>query len=1086
LVNWYFVLIWFQKQSRRNNLHLKCTSGHFFGETPMSDIRSVSLRHRLLVSTSVAMLATSTAWAQVAPKPAEEDTGLDTIIVTAQRQSQSVQDVPIAVSAFGAEQLQKSGIEGAADIQFALPNVTFTKSNFTSQSFQIRGVGSNAVGASTEGSTGIHINDIPVGSARIFETEFFDVERVEVLRGPQGTQFGRNATGGVLNVITRKPTDEFEGQVELEYGNFQSIKVKGALNVPLGETAGIRLAGTYLNRDGFTKNLFTNSNIDGRNQYALRGTLEWNPGDNTQIDFTVQHFEEKSDRSRTGKQLCNRDVTGIYGCLPDRLEYETSNGNAFLSSILPSRQFLSVALANNLRGTPLAGAVPQIVAGLALTDLTRADSFAGVVNPADLRTVSVDYAPTYKSNETLVQLAFKHDFEKASFKVNAGWAKTGVDSTTDYTISVQNPLSLPVFIGNPALAAPFGLTPAVTQLRNALFQGNNIGVSNVQANSRETYSGFIGGNILGYAPNGIDYDRSVGATKELSVEGILTSKFDGPLNVLVGAIYSKTISTQVDYYVASSGLDYAAAVLAFPSGSALAAPFFNNETSRYTLKGIAGFGEVYYQATEDLKFTIGLRYLKDEKFVRDRSVLLNTPVPYGTTNALPALRNIDANVGIAGIQEFREQSASFKRLTGRAVIDWKPELAFTDDTLIYASYSRGFKSGGINPPFDAAIFPNARTAFGPETINAFEVGTKNRFNDGTVQINLTGFYYSYKDLQISSIIQRTTFNDNVNATIYGVELETLWKPINNLVVGATASYLKTKIGNRQILDPSNVTAGRSDVLVIKDLQSAAQCVVEPGAAGTNVEARLVQISTFYSTLLPAVNGALANPLLPAATRAQLTPLAGGLAQVGPAAGAAGSTAFTVPGAGTRGNYGLCAALRGLAATYGGAAATAQAFGLGAIVPGASLGVNVTDGVLTDITGNELQNSPNFKFSASLDYTYPLKNDLALNFRVDYAYTGKQFGSIFNRGSNAQTPGGACTVGGNTVVCGDKLPAFSLVNAQFRLSGPDDKWALRAFVQNVFNKQAITGLYTTDQNSGLFRNAFLADPRRFGLAAELKF
>jgi iron complex outermembrane recepter protein len=1072
-----------QVKAKCNKLH----APSFFGEKSMSVIRSVSLRHRLMVSTSVAMLGAGTAWAQVAPKPTETDSGLDTIVVTAQRQSQSVQDVPIAVSAFGAEQLQKSGIEGAADIQFALPNVTFTKSNFTSQSFQIRGVGSNAVGATSEGSTGIHINDVPVGSARIFETEFFDVERVEVLRGPQGTQFGRNATGGILNVITRKPTDEFEGQIELEYGNFQSIKVKGAINVPLGETAGIRIAGTYLNRDGFTKNLFTNSNIDGRNQYAIRGTLEWNPGDNTQIDFTVQHFDENSDRSRSGKQLCNRDVTGIYGCLPDKLEYETTNGNSLLTNILSSRQFLSVALANNLRGTPLAGFVPQIATGLALTDLTGPDSFAGVVNPVNLRTVSVDYKPTYKSNETLVQLALKHDFDKASFKVNAGWAQTGVDSTTDYTISVQNPYTVPAFIANPALAAPFGLTPAVTQIRNALFQGNNIGVSNVQANSRDNYTGFIGGSILGYAPNGIDYDRSAGANKEWSVEAILTSKFDGPLNVLIGAIYNKSISTQVDYYVATSGLDYASAVLAFPSGSALAAPFFNSETARYTLKGIAGFGEVYYQPTDELKLTVGLRYLKDDKFVRDRQVLLNTPVPYGTTNALAALRNnVDANVGVAGVQEFREESASFTRLTGRAVIDWKPELSFTDDTLIYASYSRGFKSGGINPPFDAALFPNAQKTFGPETINAFEVGTKNRFNDGKIQLNLTGFYYDYKDLQISSIVQRTSFNDNVNATIYGVELETLWKPVNNLILGATASYLKTKVGNKQVLDPSNVTAGRSDVLVIKDLQGAAQCVVEPGAAGTNVEARLVQVATFYNTLLPAVNGALANPLLPAATRAQLTPLAGGLAQVGPAAGAAGSTAFTVPGAGTRGNFGLCAALRGLASTYGGAAATAQAFGLGAIVPGASLGVSVTDGVLTDITGNELQNSPNFKFSASLDYTYPFENDMSLNVRLDYAYTAKQWGSYYNRGSDTQTPGGPCTVGGNTVVCGDRLPAYSLVNAQLKLTGPEDKWALRAFVQNVFNKQAITGLYTTDQNSGLFRNAFLAEPRRFGLAAELKF
>ncbi len=1018
------------------------------------------------------------------PSPARaEDAGLETIIVTAQRQAQSLQDVPIAVSAFNGDQLEKAGIEGAADIQFALPNVSFTKTNFTSQSFQIRGVGSNAVGSGTEGSTGIHINDIPVSNARIFETEFFDVERVEILRGPQGTQFGRNATGGVLNVITKRPTDEFENSVEIEYGNFQSLKLKGMINVPFGDTAALRVAGIYLNRDGYTKNLFTGNNIDGRNQYALRGTFEWKPTDDTIVNFTVQHFEESSDRSRTGKQLCNRDVTGLYGCLPDRLEYETLNGNATLGNVLSSVQFLNVALASNLANTPLAGSVSTIASGIGLTNLAGPDQFFGVTNPASLRTVSVDYDPTYKSNETLVQFSLKHDFEKASLKINAGFAAAGVDSTSDYTVSVANPITVPAWIANPALAAPFGLQAQVTQIRDALFRGNAIASSAIDGS--KSYTGYIGGNIFGFSPRGNAYDRSQSKNKDVSLEAIVTSKFDGPLNVLVGAIYTKQTSDIVDFYVVDSGLDYASAALAFPSGQALAAPYFNSETDDYQLKGIAGFGEIYYQPTDELKFTVGLRYLKDEKFVKDRQIFLNRPVPFGTTNAIAALNTVDGNVAIAGVQPFREQSVEFKRLTGRAVIDWKPELSFTDDTLFYVSYSRGFKSGGLNPPFDAALFPNATASFGPETINAYEIGTKNRFADGTMQLNLTGFYYDYKDLQISSIIQRTSFNENINATIYGLEAEALWKATQNLTLGLTASYLKTKIGNKLVLDPTNVTAGRSDALLIKDLQGAAQCVVSPGMPGGDAAARLVQVGTFFGQLLPVVRGALAGPL-PDQTRADLTALAGGLAQVGPSAASAGGTAFAVPGTNHRGNFGLCAALRALPTVYGGAAATATAFGLGALVPGAALGVSVGDGIPTDITGNELQNSPSYKIAASVDYSYPLENEMVINARVDYSYVAKSWGSLYNRGSDNQTSGGACTPGGNTVLCGDRIPGYSLVNAQLRLVGPDNKWALRAFIQNLFDKEAITGLYTTDQSSGLFRNAFLVEPRRFGLAAELKF
>jgi iron complex outermembrane recepter protein len=1037
----------------------------------MSGVSATTLRRSLLISASFAALITAPAWSQQTPPPPAapaDDAGLDTIVVTAQRQAQSLQDVPIAVSAFTAEQLEKSGIEGAADIQFTLPNVTFTKTNFTSQSFQIRGVGANAVGAATEASTGIHLNDIPIAGARIFETEFFDVERVEVLRGPQGTQFGRNATGGVLNVLTRRPTDEFSLDAELEYANYQSVKFKGGFNAPLGETAAFRLAGIYLNRDGYTKNLFSGKNIDGRDQFALRGSLRWEPTDNTTIDVVVQHFKEDSDRSRTGKQLCQRDVTAVYGCLPNRLNLEVLNGNATLANIASSAQFIGVAFAGLQPAFGLTSAqFAQLAGGLGLNNLALPDQFSGVANPTDLRTVSVDYDPTYTAKETIYQLSMKHDFDKASVKLNAGYASTSVDSTTDYNIAAGNPIRVPALIANPAAITSIApqlaaLIPALTQVKGRLFNGNSIGVSAVNANARDTYTGFINGGILRYAPGGTDYDRSVRSGFEYSIEGIVSTKLDGPLNFLLGGIYSKYVDNQQDYYVVSSGLDYASALFGLTSGQAAVSPFFNSETKRYELTGKAGFGEIYYQPTDEIKVTVGVRYLQDKKTISARSPLFSNGgtllVPYGTASALPALATVDTLPNTAAIDPFQVRDASFKRLTGRVVIDWKPELSFTDDTLVYASYSRGFKSGGINPPFNPVIFPNASASFGPETINAYEVGTKNRFADGTLQLNLTAFYYDYKDLQISRILQRTSFNDNTNAKIYGVELETLWKPTPELLLSANASYLKTKIGSKQILDPSNPTAGRADVLLLKDLTNASNCAVIPDVAGANVRSLL---QTVGATLTGA--GVFTNNA--------------GLQTLGGLATTTGANAFAVPGTNHFGNFGVCSAL---AATPTGAAGVYRA------VTGQSAGFTVTDGILTDITGNELQNSPKFKFSAAADYGYPLGNEMIVNLRVDYAYQAKSWGSIFNRGKDAQVSGGACTTGGVTIICGDRLPGFSLVNAQVRLTGPENKWAIKAFVQNILNKDAITGLYTTDQSSGNFRNAFLVEPRRFGLSGEVHF
>ena len=187
----------------------------------------------------LAMVCATPVWAQTAPQAdAEEDAGYD-IVVTAQRTSQRLQDVPIAVSAFSAEALQAQQIENTSDLQLTLPNVVFTKGNFTGASFTIRGIGDLCVGVSCDSATAIHMNDAPLFGTRLFETEFFDLEQIEVLRGPQGTLYGRNATSGVVNFRTARPDlSGFSGAATLEYSNYDSYKAQGMLNLPLTDTLG--------------------------------------------------------------------------------------------------------------------------------------------------------------------------------------------------------------------------------------------------------------------------------------------------------------------------------------------------------------------------------------------------------------------------------------------------------------------------------------------------------------------------------------------------------------------------------------------------------------------------------------------------------------------------------------------------------------------------------------------------------------------------------------------------------------------------------------------------------------------------------
>ncbi|THD36797.1 MAG: TonB-dependent receptor [Sphingomonas sp.] len=968
-------------------------------------------KFELLAASAIALLAANPALAQTTPPPgqpattgtptpqADDDNQIGDIVITAQRQSESLQSVPIAVSAFSAANLKEQQINTTSDLQLTLPNITYTKSNFTSSSsFNIRGIGDLCVGVTCDAATAIHVNDTPVLGSPIFQNEYFDLERVEVLRGPQGTLFGRNATGGVINFITAKPDlSGIHASGDVEYGNYDSVRVKGMFNLPLGDIFGIRVAGYYLKRDGFTKNLFTNSQIDGRDQFDIRASIRFQPSSSTTLDIVGHYFKENDDRSRIQKQLCHRDPTGVLGCLPDRLGNDTVNGNAQFSSTLTSTEFLRIAYA----GTPLAAVGPTF----ALGSVYGADAFSGAVNPSDMRTVNDDYAPRFKTNEKQVLANLVQDFGDITLKLDGGYTEGSTDSTVDYTLATetrnyQTNAGLNTFN---AVAGSGALGPGFLAARNALLPNGNTS-SLCQSLAEPTGTGVFGGHAI-CAPTSLDFDRSTGSANQYFGEGILSSKFTGMFNFLLGAGYLNYHLKENSYYVNSFALDYASVLFGGGSGYS-ATPFYRNNTTDYTLKSYGIFGEAYVNFNDKVKLTLGLRYNHDDKHVEARTTLLTgVVVPFNTTNVYtsPAFVNFDADPTRTGIQPLAINDVSFSRLTGRAVLDWQ----ITDRNLLYASYSRGYKSGGINPPL-TPVFA-VPVGFGPESVNAFEIGSKNTFLNGTLRLNLTGFYYQYKQLQLSRIVARTAVNDNVDADVYGLEAEAIIKPSRQLMFNLNASYLHTKVTTDKFLantqDPSG---GRADAVIIKDLQYGNNCAVISNAG----------IAAQSNGFVGAVNAGL---------------------------GLRAPTA--IPGTNTTGAFSLCSVL------------TANAT--------AASGVTVLqEGVTTNIRGNELPQSPHYKFSAGVQYTADI-GDWTLVPRADLTYTGGYYGSIFNQNIN-------------------RIQGYEVINAQIQLNGPKDRFYLRAFIQNLTNNNAITGLYVTDQSSGLFTNAFTLEPRRYGVAAGFKF
>ena len=909
----------------------------------------------MVLATSAILAWPQMALAQDSTTDEAEPQG-SVIIVTAQRQSQSLQEVPIAVSAFDATALESQQIENAADLQLTLPNVSFSKGNFTGSSFTIRGIGDLCVGVTCDAATAIHINGSPLFGTRLFETEYFDLERIEVLRGPQGTLFGRNATSGVVNLVTAKPDlGSFGAAGEFEYGNYNSIKAEGMVNVPIGDSIGVRVAGFFLNRDGYTTNLFDNSDVDDRDMYAVRGSLRFEPGADTTLDFMAYYFREDDTRLRNQKQACQRDPLGVLGCLNNRRDFDITNANSTVGATLSSQEFFAIQ------------GIPSV---LGLGSLYGPDAFAGFDKPDDVRTVNTAYTPFYFADEVQLQARLEQRIGAMTLTATGLYQDTEVDSRQDYFLGIQdrtafatalNVLSgfaangLPTGLPAPAPAFVPGSSAYFTPIVEALIPNGPGGLLCTSDNDDGNRGAFEGNVLCGETP--LSFDRSSEQRESWSGEILLSSDFDGAFNFLLGGIYAKSKTTDNSYYVNSFALDYASAILGSFGTLAGGAPpsyfatsMYRNNSLEANLESFGVFGEIYVDLTERLTFTGGLRYNDDKKDVTARTTLISFLNPYANDgepfdSPITPLTGpsglFDADPGTPGEQLTQFREVGFDEITGRAVLDYE----VTPDNSIYASYARGYKSGGINPPL-SPVFDVAES-FGSETIDAFEIGSKNTFANGALQLNATAFYYKYSGLQLSRIVARTSVNDTIDADIWGVELESVIRPDPDWLVNLTFSYLNAEVAGDQFFsNPRDPGGGDPDAVIIKDISNGANCAVTgpaPGAA---------------DAFVAGVNAAL---------------------------GLRGPEEFPNDGnLASSGAFSICDVLAG------------------AVPAGSGLAV-LSPGVEVNIKGNKLPQAPEMKVSMGVQYTATFDNGMTLVPRVDVALTGEQYGNIFNGRVNRIEP-----------------------------------------------------------------------------------
>lgn len=364
-----------------------------------------------LMASCAAMALTSPALAQARSDEATVMEPED-IVITARKREERIADVPIAISAFAGDDLAKRGVSSISDLAGISPGVSIREdvAGRASPSIVIRGVGFDDFRPNGSPAAAVHIDEAYLGSNALIGGALFDIERLEVLKGPQGTLYGRNTTAGAVNIITRKPGDAWHANANVEYGRFNRLRIDAGAGGPLSDAVGIRIAGTYQSGGGFLTNLGTagfagatpvagvipplplvgvQKNVGDADYGALRGTLVLRPGEGTELTIQANYGRDRGENSQS--DVLGRSATGFTE--PDSDPY-TYYGN-LLPTVDSDQTGISAKLVQDL------GADTTMTALLAYQHLDRQYAF----DPGDpRRAFDLDYSD--RLNQYSAELRF--------------------------------------------------------------------------------------------------------------------------------------------------------------------------------------------------------------------------------------------------------------------------------------------------------------------------------------------------------------------------------------------------------------------------------------------------------------------------------------------------------------------------------------------------------------------------------------------------------------------------------------------------------------------------------------------------------
>lgn len=620
----------------------------------------------VLVSLPVAALAQQRDTPDQQTPATAASGGLAEIIVTAQKRSENLQDVPIAVTALSSAQLAGANIDGQLTLPKITPNLNFTVSS-TFVAAYIRGVGTQYANPGLEPSVSVYLDDLYVPRAAGGLFSFNDVERIEVLKGPQGTLYGRNATGGAIRIITHDPKPRFEAAASVTVGSFETRNIDGMLNVPIAEGVAARFAARHAEDKGYVRNLAGGGGLSG-----------------------ARRLMSKNEELYTAKLLIERGPL-TFKLSGDYERKDDTDGEAFL---------------NLFRGAPEQAAAVSVE-----------DAPPGALPGAYGGRVGTGFYDAYANAPTLTHVK--------------AW---GVAARLDYDLG---PATLSSITGYRSL--------------------------------KEYSCADL---------DGTDADFQAGCgrpfTRQFTEEIQLTSTQSGPLNYVLGLFYLHE-RTGYPYSISGPGIG-------LPSGFALLSTSKGLRT-----RSLAPYVQLDYELSDRITITGGARYTSEKKHLIQNigyfgPIELETGIP-----APGAARPTSAAPCVEGgppLCEDGDRSIKFNQFTPKVTLSYKPAPRI----LLYATYSRGFKSGGFNLPAFGYV-----ASVRPEVLEDFEVGWK--IERGRVRWNGAIFHYRYTDLQYQTTDISTggaTTRNAASARVSGIESDVTWAATERFELGIGAGYIDAK------------------------------------------------------------------------------------------------------------------------------------------------------------------------------------------------------------------------------------------------------------------------------------------------------